>query len=41
MKDENQNDEIEKSTCVCNYVFYGFVFDWMWNISSNGDEGKC
>ena len=41
MKDENQNDEIEKSICVCNYVFYGFVFDWMWNISSNGDEGKC
>lgn len=41
MKDENQNDEIEKSICVCNYVLNGFAFGWMRNISSNRDEGKC
>ena len=41
MKDENQNDEIEKSICVCDYVFHGFAFGWMRNISSNRDEGKC
>ena len=40
MKDEDQNDEIEKSTRVCNHVFHGFAFDWMRNISSNRDEGK-
>ena len=41
MKNEDQNDEIEKSTRVCNYVFNGFVFGWMRNICSNRDEGKC
>ena len=41
MKDENQNDEIEKSICVCDYVFHGFAFGWMRNISSDRDEGKC
>ena len=25
MKDENQNDEIEKSICVCDYVFHGLL----------------